>query len=280
MFNCNIDLVIEILQKELGGDAGDLEIFYEIHCPDPFDKKQEFVFPAVAVHATGLYLVLLWDSPKNTYADSLSKTIEYACRVFKSYFFTTVPIHSVFVFEKQGRSKVCLDVKVYDFVSKHFVSEGLCSLDDLTIYVQKSGEDDINCPSEDEWDNLISRLTREESESLVVGSENKDCFVKRSDKWFPAFNDDSDKVFNLALFGGFFGLHRFHLGLYGSAILYLFTFGVFGAGWLIDCIEMLLGCWRSRKKYLLPLQKKGKQLIKFLLVISAIIVLFNLIMVQ
>ena len=44
----------------------------------------------------------------------------------------------------------------------------------------------------------------------------------------------------LAVFGGFLGLHRFYVGKTASAFLYLYTLGVFGAGWICDIIMILL----------------------------------------
>lgn len=46
--------------------------------------------------------------------------------------------------------------------------------------------------------------------------------------------------FFLCLFLGFFGAHKFYEGKIGMGILYLFTFGLFGFGWFIDCIILLL----------------------------------------
>ena len=40
----------------------------------------------------------------------------------------------------------------------------------------------------------------------------------------------------LWFFLGLMGAHRFYLGHAGMGILYLFTFGVFGIGWIIDAI--------------------------------------------
>ncbi len=42
----------------------------------------------------------------------------------------------------------------------------------------------------------------------------------------------------LWFFIGIFGAHRFYLGHAGMGILYLFTFGLFGIGWIIDAILM------------------------------------------
>ena len=46
-------------------------------------------------------------------------------------------------------------------------------------------------------------------------------------------------AFFLCLFLGYFGAHKFYEGKAGTGILYLFTFGLFGIGWIIDCINLL-----------------------------------------
>ncbi len=38
---------------------------------------------------------------------------------------------------------------------------------------------------------------------------------------------------------GFFGAHKFYEGRIGSGILYLFTCGLFGIGWIIDILALL-----------------------------------------
>lgn len=45
--------------------------------------------------------------------------------------------------------------------------------------------------------------------------------------------------FVLCLFLGYLGIHKFYEGKIGLGVLYLFTFGLFGIGWLIDiCISL------------------------------------------
>lgn len=45
----------------------------------------------------------------------------------------------------------------------------------------------------------------------------------------------------LCVFLGLLGAHKFYLGKFGMGILYLFTYGFFGVGWLIDIFILLLG---------------------------------------
>lgn len=42
----------------------------------------------------------------------------------------------------------------------------------------------------------------------------------------------------LWFFLGGLGVHKFYLGKFGMGILYLFTFGIFGIGWLIDLFTL------------------------------------------
>lgn len=46
-------------------------------------------------------------------------------------------------------------------------------------------------------------------------------------------------AFLLCLFLGGLGVHKFYEEKIGMGILYLFTGGLLGIGWLIDCIVLL-----------------------------------------
>jgi len=52
-------------------------------------------------------------------------------------------------------------------------------------------------------------------------------------------------AFFLCLFLGYLGVHRFYVGKSGTGILYLFTGGLGGVGYVIDLILILFGGFRD-----------------------------------
>ncbi|MBR1471677.1 MAG: TM2 domain-containing protein [Lachnospiraceae bacterium] len=55
--------------------------------------------------------------------------------------------------------------------------------------------------------------------------------MKPKDKWI---------AFILCLFLGYWGVHKFYEGKVGWGLVYLFTGGLCGVGWIIDIIRILL----------------------------------------
>ena len=49
----------------------------------------------------------------------------------------------------------------------------------------------------------------------------------------------------LCIFGGGLGAHKFYVGKSGMGILYLFTLGLFGFGWIIDIILIATGMFKD-----------------------------------
>lgn len=47
-------------------------------------------------------------------------------------------------------------------------------------------------------------------------------------------------AFWLCFFLGYFGAHKFYEGKIGMGILYVFTMGLFGIGWIVDCVKTLM----------------------------------------
>ena len=55
--------------------------------------------------------------------------------------------------------------------------------------------------------------------------------VKPKNKWV---------ALALCIFLGYFGAHKFYEGKSGMGVLYIFTFGLCGIGWMIDIVLILL----------------------------------------
>ena len=57
----------------------------------------------------------------------------------------------------------------------------------------------------------------------------------------------------LAIFLGWLGIHRFYAGRYISGAVYLFTYGVFYCGWILDIILIIMNKFKDKDG--LPIQK-------------------------
>ena len=55
----------------------------------------------------------------------------------------------------------------------------------------------------------------------------------------------------LCLLGGIFGVHRFYVGKIRTGVLFLFTFGFWGVGVLVDFLTILFGYFRDKEGLLL-----------------------------
>ena len=53
----------------------------------------------------------------------------------------------------------------------------------------------------------------------------------------------------LCIFLGAGGIHRFYVGKIGTGLLYLFTGGLFGIGWIVDIICLNFGSFRDRNGF-------------------------------
>lgn len=88
----------------------------------------------------------------------------------------------------------------------------------------------------------VEELKHAEQPSIVINNSNTNTNtntntnapvvvgLRSRNKWVAFF---------LCLFLGYFGAHKFYEGKIGMGILYLFTGGLLGFGWLIDCIALL-----------------------------------------
>ncbi len=66
---------------------------------------------------------------------------------------------------------------------------------------------------------------------------------------------DKSRLISLVLcyFFGILGAHHFYVGRVGRGLVYLFTLGLFGIGWLIDLIMIIMGSFKDKDG--LPVKK-------------------------
>lgn len=87
----------------------------------------------------------------------------------------------------------------------------------------------------------VEEVKHQEQPNIVINNTNTNTNtntnvnpamvgIRAKNKWV---------AFLLCLFLGYFGAHKFYEGRIGMGILYLFTMGLFGFGWFIDCIVLL-----------------------------------------
>ena len=78
---------------------------------------------------------------------------------------------------------------------------------------------------------IIVNNTNDNTNANVNTNVNANMVGKKAcNKWV---------AFLLCFFLGYLGAHKFYEGKIGMGILYIFTFGLFGFGWLIDTITLL-----------------------------------------
>ena len=82
----------------------------------------------------------------------------------------------------------------------------------------------------------VEKIQNEQSQIVINNTANASASAnaggagKPLSKWVAFF---------LCLFLGEIGAHKFYEGKTGMGVLYLFTFGLFGIGWIIDTIALL-----------------------------------------
>mgnify|MGYP000202176321 CR=1 FL=1 len=64
---------------------------------------------------------------------------------------------------------------------------------------------------------------------------------------YVTITSDKSKIVALLLcvFLGILGFHRFYVGKVGTGIIYLFTGGILGIGWILDIIKICTGTFRD-----------------------------------
>lgn len=130
--------------------------------------------------------------------------------------------------------------------------------DELTEAVNRWIQSDWDFLTEDTLRQNVKRLTDLDSRTRgMISAEDGTVFLQRGNRMVTASPCPPGLIYTLTLFGGVFGLHRFALGKWFSALVYLFTGGFFGVGWLMDIVSLLFGIEKdSQKRYVMALENK------------------------
>ena len=124
----------------------------------------------------------------------------------------------------------------------------------------------------EEYLSFFEEETEEVSEREDLYSDATGNYILVRGKWKRRSDIDPEMYFSLALFGGAFGLHKFYARCYGSFLVYLFTLGFFGFGWVYDLFEICLGIAKDRRKaYIGPFEEKNEKRV-WALIVGAIYV--------
>lgn len=96
----------------------------------------------------------------------------------------------------------------------------------------------------------VEEIKQSEQPSIVINNANTSTNVNTNTNTNTNINGNATMLgmrarnkwvaFFLCVFLGFVGAHKFYEGKAGMGILYLCTVGLFGIGWFIDCISLLL----------------------------------------
>ena len=94
----------------------------------------------------------------------------------------------------------------------------------------------------------ISRFVKEAG-IKINNMQNNDVistkFIRESKPKYITKNQNSSNIIVeliLTIFGGGFGLHYFYKRKFGMGLLYLFTVGLFGIGWIVDIFRVVIKC--------------------------------------
>lgn len=122
---------------------------------------------------------------------------------------------------------------------------GCGSAQGQTKYCQHCGESiDAGCIICPKCGKQVAELKQQQPQVVInnTNENNVNAMAYASARAYmihPGRMKNKWAAFFLCLFLGYFGVHKFYEGKAGMGILYIFTFGIFGIGWLIDLLTLL-----------------------------------------
>ncbi|WP_262692111.1 NINE protein [Kordiimonas aestuarii] len=96
--------------------------------------------------------------------------------------------------------------------------------------------------------NAVAALQGEGKKRVDAAAADVAPFRTQSEAYAATYSPKSRLVaLFLAVFVGFFGIHRFYIGRWITGVLYFLTMGLFGIGWLLDIVLIVVGAQTDGK---------------------------------
>lgn len=218
------------------------------------EKGKLFKVPLAVFHYTGIYVFMDIDNlDEKKFVKSLMDRLYSIQKIINQNAFNFILIGCYqnsslyFVNTKNNHCEEINDLNA--FIHDSFTER-------IPIYKDKALNDMCN-------DLEFSSHTKEK----IKVDKNGIAYIKKHNRWYIASSEDPEGLFYLTLFGGWLGLHKFKTDK-RKGLLYFFTFGLFGFGWLFDILEFLLGIKKDDEGYYyLPLDNIKYKWLMFLIAI-------------
>lgn len=153
----------------------------------------------------------------------------------------------------------------------------LKNIPDTLSFLDKSFNERLISFTQSNMEEIYNKLLfLDNSNNKIKIDAEGNVFIKRGNKFFKASEQSSNKLFWITLLGGWLGIHKFVQGEKIQGFIYLLTIGLFGFGWLMDIISLLLGSIKDDYGlYLLPLDNTNiKALLLFVMIPVAVFMVF------
>lgn len=110
----------------------------------------------------------------------------------------------------------------------------------INPFYEKKGVGLITNPKKALYNKVYKKTTFGISDIVSSNKTNKKTTPTSSKRMYNNSSKEKNKWIALVLciFLGFFGVHKFYEGKREIGILYIFTLGIFGLGWLCDIVSL------------------------------------------
>lgn len=236
-------------------DSIKVKTFIDLSIKD--DNKKQLSIPVLILHPTDIYVFMEIDSlNEREYKKSLLDRLYILQKFLKR------PVHH---FDVYG----CYNNETWVHVNPK--NNNCDVLDNVCEYVQEWMDGRVSIFTEESLDELYYELEfGSDTKDKIKIDKNGIAYVRKGNMWYEASEDNTESLFYITLLGGWLGLHKFKRQETKRGILYLVTFGLFGVGWLIDILRILLGVEKGEDEaYLLPVENPKMKWLMFLAAIPA-----------